>query len=75
MVFIRGMRMKKIINRDIQNKMGTKKIITKIMMQKHIKQTIKIRVNMQSLMKKLKIQKLVILRKNIKIHNRQRLKI
>ncbi len=46
MVFIRGMRMKKIINRDIQNKMGTKKIITKIMMQKHINQTIKIKANM-----------------------------
>ena len=46
MVFIRGMRMKKIINRDIQNKMGTKKLITKIMMQKHINKTIKIRANM-----------------------------
>jgi hypothetical protein len=46
MASTKGMRMKKIINKDIQNKMDSKKIITKITIQKYINQIINIRVNM-----------------------------
>jgi len=46
MASTKGMRMKKIINKDIHNKMDSKKIITKIMIQKHINQIIKIIINM-----------------------------
>lgn len=36
MNYSKNMRMKKIINKDINNKMGKKNIITIIMIQKHI---------------------------------------